>query len=249
MRFPIASILIFLLGFSHIGYANKVIPPKGNKLVHDIANVLQPHEESQLEQKLRAYNDSTSTQIVLYLDNSLDGESMEHFTVQLAQEWGIGQEGKDNGVLIYAAMQDRKIRIETGYGIEHLLTDALSRRIIENVIKPNFRVENYYNGLDETTSIIIDIMSGEYQGEPNTGGKIPIGLIIFLIILFIILITSAKKGGKGGGGYYRGGRYRGGGYLGPMSGGLGGGFGGSGGGGFGGFGGGGFGGGGASGGW
>ena len=170
--------------------------------------------------------------------------------MELAQKWGIGQKGKDNGILIYAAMEEHKIRIETGYGVEHLLTDALSRRIIENVIKPNFRVENYYNGLDQTTSILFDIMAGEYEGMPQNKKGLPKGAIVVIIIVILLVISLGKKGGKGGGGYHRGGRYRGGGYMGPIiGGGLGGGFGGGSSGGFGGFGGGGFGGGGASGSW
>ena len=248
MRFLTASIFIILFGISNIGYAQKAIPKKENKLVYDIADVLQAHEESQLEQKLRAYNDSTSTQIVIYLDNSLEGESLEHFTVELAQKWGIGQNGKDNGILIYAAMDDHKIRIETGYGIEHLLTDALSRRVIENVIKPNFKVKNYYNGLDQTTSILFDILAGEYEGMLQNKKRIPKGAVIFIILIILFIISLFKKGGKGGG-YHRGGRYNGGAYMGPIGGGLGGGFGGGNSGGFGGFGGGGFGGGGASGSW
>jgi len=167
------------------------------------------------------------------------------FTVELAQSWGIGQKGRDNGILIYAAMTDRKIRIETGYGIEHKVTDGHSFELIENIIKPNFRDNNYYNGLDQTTSILMEILAGTYQGMPKSKKGLPKGAVFFIICLILFIIFLSKKGGKGGGGYYRGGRYNGGGYIGPM----GGGFGGSRGGGFGGFGGGGFGGGGASGSW
>ena len=242
MRFLIASIFLFIVSFGSLGTE---IPKKEKKLVYDIANVLNASEEDRLEQKLRAYKDSSSTQIVIYLDNTLEGESLEMFTVELAQSWGIGQEGKDNGILFYAAMSDRKVRIETGYGIEHKITDGHSFEILENIIKPNFKVKNYYNGLDRATTVMIEIMAGEYKGEPQKKG-LPVGLIVFLIMLFIFIISNARKGGKGGGGYYRGGRYNGGGYIGPIGGG---GFGGSSGGGFGGFGGGGFGGGGASGSW
>lgn len=241
MRFLTVKILFILLFLSNNVFAKEIIG-KENKLVYDIANVLSHGEEASLEQKLRQYNDTTSTQIVIILDNSLDGTPISHYTVELAQNWGIGQKGKDNGILIYAAMEDRKIRIETGYGIEYLLTDALSRRIIEKVIKPHFKVENYYQGLDLTTSVIFEILAGNYEGEEEKKG-LPPGMIAFLIVVAIVFFIAAKNGGNnGGGGYYRGGTYIGGGYRGS-----GGGF--SGGGGFGGFGGGGFGGGGASGGW
>lgn len=244
MRFLTANLLTLFLLCS-LNLFSKELIKKEKKLVYDIAEVLSPSEEASLEHKLRQYNDTTSTQIVIILDHSLEGHPISHYTAELAHSWGIGQKGKDNGILIYAAMKDREIRIENGYGIEYLLTDALSRRLIENIIKPNFRVQKYYQGLDQTTSIIFEILAGNYKAEDEKKG-FPPGMIAFLIVMVIFIIIASKKGGKGGGGYYRGGTYMGGGYFG---GGSGGGFGGGGGGGFGGFGGGGFGGGGASGGW
>ena len=100
-----------------------------------------------MEQKLLRYQDSTSTQIVVVTLTSIGSNDIAMYGAELAQKWGIGQKGKDNGVLILVAKNERKINISTGYGVEHLLTDALSRRIIETLIKPQFKLQNFYAGL------------------------------------------------------------------------------------------------------
>jgi len=238
--------------------------PKNQTSVYDNAKMMSGFEAKSLEQKLIRYNDTTSTQIVVITVNSLQGNDVAIYATELAHKWGIGQAGKDNGVLILASKDDRKITIRTGYGVEHLLTDALSRRIIENIIKPAFKQKNFYGGFDEATSAIMQIMNGEYEGKPersSDGGGIPFALIfiIFMIIMMILSRKNRRGGGKNGGKKSGGfslldaiilsnmgkGSYRGGGFGGGSSG-----SGSFGGGGFsGGFGGGGFGGGGASGGW
>ena len=173
---------------------------------------------------------------------------------RIAEEWGIGQEGKDNGVLIYVAFADRKLRIHTGYGVEGFLPDIMANRIIDQVLVPAFRKGKYYDGFDKSTNIISDLAEGEYTADDLGGGEgIPAEVILFIIIFIVILIIIINNADSGGG-YHRGGRYerdRGGGWviIGPGGGGWNSGGGGFGGGGFGGFGGGGFGGGGASGGW
>ena len=195
--------------------------------------------------------------------NSLDGNEIALYATELAHKWGVGQQGKDNGVVVLVAKEDRRMTIRTGYGVEHLLTDAFSRRIIENIMTPAFKQGNYYKGLDEGTSAIIQIMSGEYQGEQNDQepeGRIPaLFIVIIFIVIFLILSRRNRRGGGRNGGRRSGGfslldaiilssagrgGFGGRGFGGGSSGGSfgGGGFGG-------GFGGGGFGGGGASGGW
>jgi uncharacterized protein len=214
-------------------------------------------EAEALERKLVAYDDSTSTQVAIVIEESLEGDDIFDYSYRLAESWGIGRQGKNNGILIYLAMSDRKLYIQTGYGAESFLTDAMSKRIIDQVIVPNFRQQSYYQGLDRATDIIIKLGSGEYTNEEmGEGEAVPVFVIIVFIILFIVIIILISRGGRGGGGYYRGGRYDSGGgwiIMGPGSGGGWSGGGGSsgwgGGGGFGGFGGGGFGGGGAGGSW
>lgn len=234
----------------------KDIPPRSNTLVTDYIRLLSPSERSALERKLVAYDDSTSTQIAVVIDRSLEGEDIFDYSYRLAEAWGIGGGTEDNGVLIYIAIQDRKLFIHTGYGAEGFLPDAMVNRIIETVIKPAFRQERYYQGLDEATNIIMQLGSGEYYNDGRQSeGFPPLAMIIILIVIVIILSSLFNDKGDGGG-YYRGGRYdsgrrRGGWTYIPGGGwtsgrGSGGGFGG---GGFGGFGGGSFGGGGAGGSW
>lgn len=256
-------ILLALLIGSFIAPAqsiNEVVPkrPVPPRLVNDLANVLTPDQEATLEQKLVAYDDSTSTQVVVVTLNTLQDYPIEEVALQILRQWGVGNKEKDNGLVILAAIQDRKINIQTGYGLEGAVPDITAKTIIETDIVPNFKTENYYRGLDEATTEIFRAAAGEYQapaGYANrgrSGGGISMGkIIIAIIILMVLLNMFGGRGGGGGGGYMSRRGYRG--FGGPIFfpggfGGGGGGFGG-GGGGFGGFGGGSGGGGGASGSW
>lgn len=247
--------------FFTLNVAGQTFPSKPNHLVNDYTNTLSAAEVNALEQKLVAFDDSTSTQIAVVLIQSLDGYDISDYGTRLAHSWGIGQADKDNGVLVLASLGDRKVTIQTGYGVEGALPDAIAKRIIENEIKPYFKQGSYYEGLDAGTDAIISYTKGEYKAEKKTqsGGKSGNSVFIIIIIIIVLIIIS-KRGGGGGqviggrgaaspfwwllmGSGMGGGRSSGGGF-----GGGGGGFGG-GGGGFGGFGGGGFGGGGSSGSW
>ena len=255
------AVFILLLCFIFPFFAQaKEPPPKSSKLVNDYVNVMTASQKRQLENKLVAFGDTTSTQIAIVIEESTEGDDTFDYAFRLARAWGIGQDDKDNGVLIYVAVQDRKIRIITGYGVEATLTDARSKRIIENILKPAFRKGQYYVGLNNGTSKIIEFTNGEFTADDEeTSGISPLILFILIVLLFFLFAYLASRGGNGGdGGYYRGGHYddpragSGGGWWiggtgGFSGGGGGGGF--SGGGGFGGFGGGSFGGGGAGGSW
>ncbi len=265
---------ILCMGSSFVVLAQYDIPekPKDSKqhFVYDYGNLLSKSDSTNLNIKLRKYSDSTSTQIVIAIINSTEGEYINYLGAQWGEKWGIGKADKDNGVLILLAKNDRKIGINTGKGVEHLLTDAMSKRIIDRDVIPYFKRNDYYGGLNRASDAIFEVMNGEYQGtRQSNGGEFPFEVFIFLFIIFIIFIIAISKNRRGGG---RGGNRgndsdnrsileaiilsnmgRGSYSRGSSSGGFGGGFGGgssSGGGGFGGgFGGGSFGGGGASGGW
>jgi uncharacterized protein len=250
--------MLFTLAVS----AQKAVPPKPFQLVNDYVGALSGPEKRALEQKLVAYNDSTSTQIAIVIDDSLNGEDAFDYSYRLAQAWGIGQGDDNNGVLIYIALTDRQLRIQTGYGAEGFLPDALAKRIIDQIIAPAFRQQQYYQGLNKATDAIIQLAAGEYIADNSDRGGQSGGspLFLFLMILFLFVFFMNNRGGgddDDDGGYYRGGRYnrrRGGGWIILPGGGFGGGGGsigggGFGGGGFGGFGGGSFGGGGAGGSW
>ncbi|MFI1744225.1 TPM domain-containing protein [Thalassobellus sediminis] len=262
------SFFVALISFS-FSYAQFEIPEKPDfqTSVYDYSKLLSASQKNSLEQKLIKYSDTTSTQIVIAIINSTNGENINYLGAQWGQEWGIGQEKEDNGILILLAKNDRRIAINTGYGIEYLLTDALSKRIIERDIIPYFKQGDYYGGLNRGADAVFEVLNGEYQGtRQSSNNEFPIELIFILGFIFIIILISISKNRRGGGNN-RGNRSGGidileaiilsnmgrGNYRSGSSGGFGSSSGGgwsSGGGGFGGgFGGGGFGGGGASGGW
>lgn len=259
MKISAARYLLLLLfsGLFSVAWAKQVPPPPNPpRLVVDFTNTLAPNEVAALEQKLVAYDDSTSTQIAIVMEQTLEDDDIFDYSYRLAEAWGIGRQGKNNGILIYIALADHKLRIQTGYGAEGFLPDAMSKRIIDQAIAPKFREGKYYEGLDLATDVIMKLASGEYTNDELGGqDKFPVGALLFIVV-FIIIIVLISKGG--GGGYGGKGRYNsGGGWImfgpggGSNWGGGGGGFGGGGfgGGGFGGFGGGSFGGGGAGGSW
>ena len=267
-------VLVFLFLVSPlIGLAQYDIPEKPEfqtSVYDDDIKLLSASEKSNLEQKLIRYSDSTSTQIVVAIISSTKGEYINYLGAQWGEKWGIGQADKDNGIFILLAKDDRKINISTGKGVEHMLTDAMSKRIIDRDVIPYFKQNDYYGGLNRATDAIFEVMNGEYQGtRQSEGGEFPFEVIIFLAIIFLIFVIAISKSRGGGNGRGGGNRNnddarsileaiilsnmgRGSYSRGSSSGGFGG-FGGgssSGGGGFGGgFGGGSFGGGGASGGW
>jgi uncharacterized protein len=259
----ITLLLSFFLCLSVSAQSDKDFPAKPNppRLVNDLAPMMDASQQAQLEQKLLDYERNTSTQITVVTIKNLGGYEVAQYAVELGNRWGVGHKGKDNGVLVLASLEDRKVNISTGYGLEGALTDATSGRIIRNEIVPSFKSGNYYEGFNKAADAIIAATKGEYTADKKDArGEergLPIGRIILIVI--IILFVLSRMGGGGGGGYMsrRGYRGFGGGFMGGFlggslgSGGFGGGsnWGGGGGGGFGGFGGGGFGGGGASGSW
>ena len=264
MLFPktkVACLLLFLLagGLGHAQFRIPEKPPLGEQTsLYDYIGLLEPAQARQLEQKLVRYSDSTSTQIVVAIIASTEGEDIQYLGSQWGHKWGIGQEREDNGILVLLARDDRRIGINTGYGVEEFLTDALAKRIIQTVIIPEFKNGDYYAGLDKGTDAIFQVLTGQFRGSGRSSGpgRFPFEAILPFIIFIIIIIILASRSNKGN----RGNRGKRGldiwdviilsnmGRSGSRGGGFGGG--GFGGGGFsGGFGGGGFGGGGASGGW
>ena len=225
----------------------KPFPPK---LVNDLADVINSADEARLEQKLVAYNDSTSTQISVVTLVSIGDFEIADYASVLGEKWGVGQKDMSNGILLLVAVEDRNMFIATGYGTEEYVTDLRANNIIRDVLTPAFQQENYYQGIDAATTEIIKYMGGAYDGEgygkPQEKSN-PLSIFIIVIIILIIL-SKFFRGGKGGTTFSnRGPTYWGGGGFGGFGGG---GFGGGGGGGgFGGVGGGGFGGGGAGGRW
>jgi uncharacterized protein len=231
--------------------------PDPPHLVNDLAGMLNAGQASALENKLVAYDDSTSTQIAIVTISSLGGADAAQYATELSQKWGIGRKKKDNGVLLFISKNDHKVFIATGRGAEATLPDIICKQIIDHVIKPRFKAGNYYDGINAATDQMMARLSGQFvNDEPDKAGNHISIKFIALIVVAIFLLIILLGGGGGGQTYDRSGSSGMGGFLGGMllgsllgGGGSGGGGSDSGGGGFGGFGGGSFGGGGAGGDW
>lgn len=261
MPYPKGNLILALLCVS-LAWGQFTIPkkPQEQTSVYDYVNLLSNVQNRALEQKLIHYSDSTSTQIVVVIIATTEGEDITYLGAQWGHQWGIGQADKDNGILILLARDDRRIAINTGYGVEGALTDLMSKRIIETVIIPEFKKGDYYSGLDKGSDAIFKVLTGEFTEDRTFGNKrFPLEILFPFIIFIVIMIILWSRKNKDGGG--NGGRRGSGldiwdmiilsnmGRSSGSSGGFGSGGGFSGGGFSGGFGGGGFGGGGASGGW
>jgi uncharacterized protein len=239
-------LLLFLVVLHANVFAQKSIPkPNPVRLVNDYAQVLNAYDADMLEKKLVALDDSTSNQIVVLIVPSINGEVIEDVAVKTFRDWGIGNKKTNNGVLLLVAIQDRKVRIEVGYGLEGAIPDVVANDIINRDIKPAFKQGNYIGGITTAVDNLSKAAAGEYKVKRSKSKGDGNGSILGIIIIIVIVILLA--GGRG-----RGGRGGGGSLIGPMI--LssmlsGGGGGSSSGGGFGGFGGGSSGGGGASGDW
>jgi uncharacterized protein len=199
--------------------AQRSIPPHNGQWVHDEAGVLSAQTIAELEQILKAERDSTSNQIAVLIIPSLDGESIEEYSLRVAYtEWKLGKDTNDNGVLLLIAVNDRRVRIEVGTGLEGRLTDAMSGRINRNEIAPNFRKGDYDTGVKAGVMAIIKVIQGEYKNDAPAPKKSKRGgsfWIILLVLGVIIFLARRKGGGGGGGGYWS----SGGGWIGPIGGG------------------------------
>lgn len=181
-------LLLFFLFQLKFAFADLPDRPDPPKLVNDFAGTLTLHEKNLLENKLVIYNDSTSTQIAIVILSSIGEEEISDFSFRLAEKWGIGQKGKNNGILITLAMKEHEMFIATGYGLESTVPDALSKRIVETQMKPNFRNGDFYQGLDEATTTLIQLASGTYHSEVKKDGNLFLVLLFLVIIIFIVLI-------------------------------------------------------------
>ncbi|MCU0378453.1 MAG: TPM domain-containing protein [Bacteroidales bacterium] len=272
-KFYLVTCLATLLFISlSAGGQNLLQRPEPPKLVNDIAGLLQPSEVQALENKLVAFNDSTSNQIAVVIVNDLQGYDRSSFAYRVGKEWGVGQSDFNNGLVVLVktktASSDGQVFIATGYGLEGAIPDLACADIIDREMLPRFRNGDYFGGINAATDVLMSLASGEYTYENyNQGsgeesyGFIPGIALLIIIIVLIAIISSGKSNNRhirrsgadaipfwllmsmlGGGRSHSG-------SWGGFSGRGGGGFSGGGGGGFGGFGGGGFGGGGAGGSW
>lgn len=196
-------VLLFLLMVGFTAFAQNILPkPNPPKLVNDLAGVLSQEQVAFLEQKLVALDDSSSNQIVVVLIPSLDGNAVEEYALKLFREWGIGNKKTNNGVLILAAIEDRKVKIEIGYGLEGAIPDITASSIYRNEIVPAFKQKDYFKGIDQAINALSKAAVGEYKEKrERRSGKKGNSMITFIVILMVVIfILGAGRGGGGRGG-------------------------------------------------
>lgn len=170
------------------------IPANTNKFVNDFANVMDKSDVQTLENRLRAYSDSTTNQICIVTVNSLDGKAPAEYAQELGQKWGVGQKGKDNGVIILVKpkqlLSKGEVFIATGYGMEGVLPDAICKRIIERKMIPLFKENKYDAAIKTAVNEIILILDNDPESMTNKKEEIPTWVIIVGIILLILIIWA-----------------------------------------------------------
>lgn len=196
-------IILLLILLPQLAFALEVPQLRGR--VNDYANMLSPEASARLEQELAAFENSDSTQIVVLTVNSLEGENLEEFSIKVAEAWRIGQTKLDNGAILLIAKQERKIRIEVGRGLEGVLTDLTSGRIIRGDISPYFKKNDYDGGITAGVSSIMQVVRGEYQAQPRDlkqgkkSAEPVFTLLVFLLVAVVFLGSFSKYlGGAAG---------------------------------------------------
>jgi uncharacterized protein len=173
--------------------------------VNDYAGILSPETVQKIETELADFEKSDSTQIVVLTIPTLEGENIEDYAIKVAEVWKIGQKGKDNGVILLIAKQERKLRVEVGRGLEGKLTDLMSGRIIRNEIAPYLRAGDFNGGIENGVSAIIAVVKGEYeaatpsqQNGKRSAHPIVTFLIFFLVACIFLGAVSRILGGLAG---------------------------------------------------
>ena len=192
----ITFLLLFIFSFLNADISQYF--PKLEGRVIDEANLLSPAVKKDIDAILKKEENRTSNQIVVVILNSLNGYTIEDYSYQLGRFWKIGQKDKNNGVLLVVSMEEKKIRIEVGYGLEGALTDKIAHEIINYTIKPNFKANQYELGILKAVNEIIATIKGEYVGKEKNNNFndainafIPLGF--FILICLSMIINSASK--------------------------------------------------------
>lgn len=205
-------LLALLLAVCCTAFAAEVVPPAPARYFNDYANVVSSATATRLNTTLENFERESSSQVVVAIFSKMQSDSsIEDYTVRVAQSWKVGQKAKDNGAVLFVFIQDRKMFLQVGYGLEGVLPDAICKRIIEDEIKPGFKAGNYDAGLSAGVTAILAATKGEYKGtgrtvaSPNGSPKGMINHIepkaVFFILFFIVVIILAFRN-RGHGGYY-----------------------------------------------
>lgn len=202
MILRLAASFLFLLLARPLSTSALEVPKRPEGYVSDYAGMISPSTKAQLEENLRQFETETSNQVVVVTFPSLEGGALEDFSIRLAEAWKIGQKGKDNGVILLIFKNDRKVRIEVGYGLEGALTDATSRLIIANEIAPRFREGKFDEGIEAAVQAITAATKGEYRATSRSSSQsgnyfgpamltgIFLGALLPLFLLWILFGVS-----------------------------------------------------------
>lgn len=202
MRKLTSLILVLLVYVPLLGQDFSFLPSRPTGMVNDYVGMLSTNEEMRLEQKLRTYRDTTSNVIAVAIIESLEGNSVEEVATELFNSWRMWEGDRYNGVLILIAQNDRKLRIEVGYGLEGAIPDAMANRIVQDILVPSLRNGTVYAGLDRATDVMIQLAAGEYEATgkqyvTNGGKGIPIDVFIIIAVILLFIITRGGRGGRG----------------------------------------------------
>ncbi|MBU4185290.1 MAG: TPM domain-containing protein [Proteobacteria bacterium] len=193
----VAGFLVFIafaLAIS-ISLAFALEVPRYKGYVNDYADMISPQMEAKLERALQSFDLTDSTQVAVLTITSMEGDSIEEFSIRTVDQWKVGQKGKDNGVLLLVAQKDRKIRIEVGRGLEPVLTDLLSGRIIDTVLTPYFKAGRFDEGFEAGIVAIVQATRGEFKADGGTQrGRRQEEASPFLKFLFFGMILVAFLG-------------------------------------------------------
>lgn len=199
------KVLCFILLFIPVCFAQPAIPEL-KSYATDLTGTLSTDEMNMLNTMLKTFEDTTSNQLVMLMIPTLDDYPIEDYSMEVAEKNKIGSKENDNGILLLVAKNDRKLRIEVGYGLEGVLPDALANSIIRNVIVPHFKRDDYFSGIATGLQSIIAATAGEYAAQPDENKKDKkgpggISTIIFIIIFIIFFFLRGGKGRRGRGGF------------------------------------------------
>lgn len=193
-RFLIIFSLIISLtvGFSARAYSS---PGKPTGFVNDFAGKLNADQKNSLETKIKGFSASTSNEISVVIIKSLDGDTIENYANKLFADWKIGEDKKDNGVLVLISINDKKMRIEPGYGLEGALPDITCGQIITKTMRPAFQAGDYYKGIDGAVDNIISATKGEYTADEGAANDGALKHISFELIFWLIIIGLSVLNG------------------------------------------------------
>jgi uncharacterized protein len=203
MKIRIIALCLSLLSVFAVSAQNFPEVPNPPRIVNDFANTMSPEEVAALEQKLAAFSDTTSTQIAVVTIADLEGYDVADYADRLAEKWGIGQKGTNNGLLILVKPkndQPGKARISVGYGLEEIIPDAISRRIVDNEMIPEFKKGSYYKGIDKASNVVISLATGKFKAKDYKGKEQ--GTPIWIVVVFIVIVIVLMRVFRGSSGVY-----------------------------------------------